>query len=177
MVSQPRRFAILSIAISMLVIGLECTSAEECDYRTCGALMARDGLVSWAVSGRREYSPDTKRACAELNVRASCGPDVQKLCAGARRESEVLKCLDSQRMELSTTCSLYFQNLGARPSAQKNALNKKPPSPVQTRPIPARENAPSKKPPFPPPSAPVPAPENAPNKEPPSPPPTTPIPD
>src|SRR6516225_5785698 len=68
MVSQPRRFAILSIAISMLVIGLECTSAEECDYRTCGALMARDGLVSWAVSGRREYSPDTKRACAELNA-------------------------------------------------------------------------------------------------------------
>ena len=68
MVSQPRRFAILSIAISMLVIGLECTSAEECDYRTCGALMARDGLVSWAVSGRRDYSPDTKRACAELNA-------------------------------------------------------------------------------------------------------------
>src|SRR5215813_14758096 len=68
MVSQPRRFAILSIAISMLVIGLECTSAEECDYKTCGALMTRDGLVSWAVSGRRDYSPDTKRACAELNA-------------------------------------------------------------------------------------------------------------
>src|SRR6516164_3919478 len=251
MASQARRFAILTIAVSMLAISLECASAEECDYKTCGALMARDGLVSWAVSGRREYSPDTKRACAELNacvrraknsagraaaapaagssslksslkgsatdlkpqpvdkrasasnpsaqspatqtaapvtvgnspptigsaLRASCGPDVQRLCAGARRESEVLKCLDSQRMELSTTCSLYFQNLGARPSAQKNALNKKPPSPVQTRPIPARENAPSKKPPSPPPSAPVLAPENAPNKQPPSPPPTTPIPD
>src|SRR5215471_10695333 len=68
MVSQPRRFAILSIAISMLVIGLECTSAEECDYKMCGALMARDGLVSWAVSGPRDYSPDTKRACAELNA-------------------------------------------------------------------------------------------------------------
>ena len=68
MVSQPRRYAILSIAISMLMIGLECTSAEECDYKTCGALMARDGLVSWAVSGRRDYSPDTKRACAELNA-------------------------------------------------------------------------------------------------------------
>jgi hypothetical protein len=110
-------------------------------------------------------------------LRASCGPDVQRLCAGARRESEVLKCLDSQRMELSTTCSLYFQNSGARPSAQENAPNKKPPSPVQTKSIPARENAPSKKPPSPRPSASVPAPENAPNKEPPSPPPTTPIPD
>src|SRR5215469_18587369 len=68
MVSLPHRFAILSIAVSMLAIGLECASAEECDYKTCGALMARDGLVSWAVSGRRDYSPDTKRACAELNA-------------------------------------------------------------------------------------------------------------
>src|SRR6516162_10167472 len=68
MVSQARRFAISSIAVSMLAIGLECTSAEECDYKTCGALMARDGLVSWTVSGRRDYSPDTKRACAELNA-------------------------------------------------------------------------------------------------------------
>jgi hypothetical protein len=57
----------LSFAISVLAIGLGA-SAEECDYRTCGALMARDGSLSWAVSGRRDYSPDTKRACAELNA-------------------------------------------------------------------------------------------------------------
>ena len=69
-------------------------------------------------------------------LRASCGPDVQRLCAGARRESEVLKCLDSQRMELSTTCSLYFQKLGARPTAHENVPNKKPPSPPPTTPIP-----------------------------------------
>jgi hypothetical protein len=99
--------------------------------------------------------------------RASCGPDVQRLCAGARRESEILKCLESQRMELSTTCSLYFQKLGARPSARENVPNKKPPSPVETGSIPARE------PPSLLPSAPAPAQENAPNKEPPSPPPTT----
>jgi hypothetical protein len=67
-------------------------------------------------------------------LRASCGPDAQRLCAGARRESDVLKCLDSQRMELSTTCSSYFQNLGARPTAQKNISNKKPPSPPPTTP-------------------------------------------
>ena len=46
-------------------------------------------------------------------LRASCGPDAQRLCAGARTESVVLKCLDSQRMELSTICSSYFQKLGA----------------------------------------------------------------
>src|SRR6516164_241016 len=67
--SQPRRFAILSLVVSMLAIGLECdASAEECDYKTCGALMARDASVSWAVSGRHDYSPDTKRACAEFNA-------------------------------------------------------------------------------------------------------------
>ena len=64
--SQFRRLAILSFAV--LAIGLGRASAEECDYRTCGALMARDGSASWGVSGRREYAPDTKRACAELNA-------------------------------------------------------------------------------------------------------------
>ena len=187
--SQPRRLAIFSFVVSILAIGLKCTSAEECDYETCGALMARDA-ASWAISGQHDYSPDTKRACAEFNacvrraknnsagraaaaprtgssslkssstdsttvlkpepadkqgsssatigsiLRASCGPDVQKLCAGARVESEVLKCLDSQRVELSTTCSLYFQKLSARPTTQKNAPNKQPPSAPPTKPIP-----------------------------------------
>jgi hypothetical protein len=66
--SQCRRLGILSFAVTILAIGLECASGEECDYKTCGALMARDGSVSWVVSGRHDYSPDTKRACAELNA-------------------------------------------------------------------------------------------------------------
>jgi hypothetical protein len=66
--SQSRRLAILSFAVTMLTLGLACASAEECDYKTCGALMTRDGSVSWGISGRREYAPDTKRACAELNA-------------------------------------------------------------------------------------------------------------
>ena len=109
-------------------------------------------------------------------LRASCGPDVQRLCAGMRRESEVLKCLDSQRMELSTTCSLYLQKLGPRLAAQKNAPNKKPPSPPTTTLTPAQENAPNEQAPSsPPPTTLTPA-QNAPNKKAP-PPPTTPIPD
>jgi Cysteine rich repeat len=102
-------------------------------------------------------------------LRASCGPDVQRLCAGARRESEALNCLASQRMQLSTTCTLYFQNLGARSITQKNALNKKLPSPPATSPIPAQENASNKQPPSPPATPPIPAQENASNKQPPSP--------
>jgi hypothetical protein len=109
-------------------------------------------------------------------LRASCGPDVQRLCAGARRESEVLKCLDSQRMKLSTTCNLYFQKLGARPTDQGNAPNKKRSPPPPTTTIPVQENAPNEQPPSHSPTTPIPTQENAPNEEPPSPPPTTPIP-
>jgi hypothetical protein len=108
-------------------------------------------------------------------LRASCGPDVQRLCVGARRESEVLKCLDSRRMELSTTCSMYFQNLDARPAARENAPNKKRPSPPPM-PMPVQESAPNEKPSSPPPTTLIPAQENAPNEKLSSPPPTTPIP-
>jgi hypothetical protein len=235
--SQPRRLAILSFVVSMSAIGLRCASAEECDYKTCGTLMARDASVSWAVSGPHDYSPDTKRACAEFNtcvrraknnsagragaapaagssslksdsttvlkpepadkqtkdmqsasptgqgpatqsaaptigsaLRASCGPDVQRLCAGARMESEVLKCLNSHHMELSTTCSLYFQKMSL--TAQKNPQNKKSPSPPPTTPIPAEVNAPKKQPQSPPPATPTATQENTPNKQA-SPPPAT----
>ena len=65
---KSRRVTILSFAVTMLALGLECASAEECDYKTCGTLMARDGSMSWGISGRREYAADTKRACAELNA-------------------------------------------------------------------------------------------------------------
>jgi hypothetical protein len=65
--SLSQRLAILSLAVTMVTIGLECASAEQCDYKTCGALMARDG-GSWGAAGGRDYAPDTKRACAELNA-------------------------------------------------------------------------------------------------------------
>ena len=63
-----------------------------------------------------------------------------KALRGARRESDVLKCLESQRMKLSTTCSSYFQNLGARPTAQKNI-------PEQKAAVAATNDAPRSKPP------------------------------
>jgi hypothetical protein len=66
--------------------------------------------------------------------RASCGPDAQRLCAGARREIDVLKCLDSRRRELSAVCNSYFQKSDASPAAQKNIPNKKPPLPPATHP-------------------------------------------
>lgn len=68
MASRSCALAILTFAVAACAIGLECARAEECDYTKCSALMARDGAASWAVSGPHDYSPETKRACAELNA-------------------------------------------------------------------------------------------------------------
>jgi hypothetical protein len=185
---------------------VQCLSSHTSELSTaCGnmiaAKQARRGTSnasaqSPAIQPAAPLTVSHSRVAIGTFLRASCGPDVQRLCAGARRESEVLKCLDSQRPELSTTCSMYFRNLDARPTAQENAQNKKPRSPPPTTPIPAQENAQNKKPPpsapttpipaqenaqnktpSPPPTTPIPAQENAQNKKPPSPQPTTPIPD
>ena len=138
---------------------VQCLSPHTSELSTaCGNMIATT-QARRGTSNASAQSPATQPAGAGTVgrspvaigtiLRASCGPDVQRLCTGARRESEVLKCLDSQRMELSTTCSLYFQNLGAR-AIQENAPNKKPPSPPPTTPIQAQENAPNKKPQSPP---------------------------
>jgi hypothetical protein len=55
-------------------------------------------------------------------LRASCGPDVQKLCGGIIRENgSVIKCLSSHRMELSPTCDAYFNEMPVHRAAQKGA--------------------------------------------------------
>ncbi len=154
---------------------VQCLSSHASELSVaCGNMIATIQTRKDATNPS-EQSPATQSAApvtvgnslATLGsiLRASCGPDVQRLCAAARRESEVLRCLDSQRMELSTTCSLYFQKLGARPSAQENAPSKKPPAPPPTAPIPAHEIGP---PPSLPPVTPMPAQENAPPPSPPS---------
>ena len=159
---------------------VECLSSHTDELSAaCGNMIAAT-QARRSTSNPSAQSPATQPAApvtvgnAPVTIgsilRASCGPDVQRLCAAARRESEVLKCLDSRRRELSTTCSSYFQKLGPRPNAQENAPNQKPPSPPPTALIPAQDNAP---PPSPPSATPIPTHENAP---PPSPPPTTPIP-
>jgi hypothetical protein len=58
----------------------------------------------------------------EAALRASCGPDVQKLCGGIIRENgSVIKCLSSHRMELSPTCDAYFNQMPVHRAAQKGA--------------------------------------------------------
>ena len=55
-------------------------------------------------------------------LRASCGPDVQRLCRGISWENGgVIKCLSSHRMELSPTCDIYFNETPVHRAAQKGA--------------------------------------------------------
>ena len=45
-------------------------------------------------------------------LRASCGPDAQRLCAGARRENDVLKCLDFSAHGTIDNLQLVFPEIG-----------------------------------------------------------------
>jgi len=121
--SQSRYLAILSVAVSMLAIGLGA-NAEECDYKTCGTLMARDGSASWAVSGRRDYSPDTKRACAELTA---CVRRVKSNSAGRAAAAPAAgpNSLNSSPTDLATDLKLETGNKqanGMQP-ASKSAVH------------------------------------------------------
>ena len=53
-------------------------------------------------------------------LRASCGPDVRRLCGGISREHDgVIKCLNSHRVELSPTCDAYFNKMPVHRADQK----------------------------------------------------------
>jgi hypothetical protein len=105
--------SILSFAVVMLVVGLRSASAQECDYKTCGELMARDGSMSWSISGGRDYSPDTKRACAELNacVRRAKNNMAKRAPAAPAAKSG---SLESSRTDSGTELRLEPANKQAR---------------------------------------------------------------
>jgi hypothetical protein len=91
-----------------------------------------------AVAGRpapggappSENTQNTAPTSASLALRASCGPDVQRLCRGISVENgDVIKCLNSHRMELSPTCVAYFNEMpGHRAAAQTKPKPVIPPS-------------------------------------------------
>jgi hypothetical protein len=73
-----------------------------------------------AVPGRPAPggAPSSENTQTEIALRASCGPDVQRLCAGFSRENGgVIKCLNSHRMELSSICVAYFVAQKGAPKA------------------------------------------------------------
>jgi hypothetical protein len=63
-------------------------------------------------------SPPVGHAVTDVALRASCGPDVQRLCGGISRENGgVIKCLNSHRVELSPICEAYFNAQKGVPKA------------------------------------------------------------
>jgi hypothetical protein len=61
-------------------------------------------------------------ATGSAALRASCGPDVQRLCAGVARErGGIIRCLNSHRIELSPICDAFFKEMLARRATQRNA--------------------------------------------------------
>jgi hypothetical protein len=99
---------------------------------TPAALVAAGRSVSGGPPHFSENAQNIAATSASLPVgqdvingalRASCGPDVQKLCGGIFRENgSVIKCLSSHRQELSLTCDAYFKEMPVhRAASQKGA--------------------------------------------------------
>jgi Cysteine rich repeat len=69
------------------------------------------------------------RVMTESALRASCGPDAQKLCGEiSRQNGGVIKCLSTHRMELSPTCVAFFNEMPVLRAAQRGTPKAKPPT-------------------------------------------------
>jgi hypothetical protein len=76
-----------------------------------------------------ENTQNTAPTSASLALRASCGPDVRRLCRGISIENgDVFKCLSSHRMELSPACDAYFKEMPVQRAAQAKPKPVIPPS-------------------------------------------------
>jgi Cysteine rich repeat len=74
-------------------------------------------------------NPPIGYAVTASALRAGCGPDVHKLCAGVQKENGgVVKCLSFHRMELSPTCDAFFKEMLIRRAAQKGVPKTTPPT-------------------------------------------------
>jgi hypothetical protein len=94
-----------------------------------------------AVAGRpAPGGPPPSENTQNTALRASCGPDVQRLCRGISIENgDVIKCLSSHRMELSPTCVAYFNEMPVHRADQKGAPKATSPSPSSRASVPPRQ--------------------------------------
>jgi Cysteine rich repeat len=85
--------------------------------------------ISPGVAPPSENKQNTAPTSASIALRASCGPDVKRLCRGISIENgDVIKCLSSHRMELSPTCDMYFNEMAVHRAAQTKPKPVTPPS-------------------------------------------------
>ena len=81
--------------------------------------------------------PPSPAAAGTGALRASCGPDVQRLCNGASiGNGGVINCLNSHRIELSPICDAFLKEMPGRRAPPKNApvqpSNTTPPAATST---------------------------------------------
>jgi len=70
--------------------------------------------------GLPSASPPADHAVTKSALRASCGPDAQKLCGGILKENgSAIECLSSHRMELSPPCDAFFNETRIRRAATR----------------------------------------------------------
>jgi hypothetical protein len=92
--------------------------------------------VATGLTPPSENTQNAAPSLASLALRASCGPDVQRLCRGISMENDgLIKCLSSHHMELSPTCDAYFKEMPVHRAAQSKPKPATPPS--SRAPVPA----------------------------------------
>ena len=108
--------------------------SPECMSRVAVALSAPGAArLSYPNAGSPGLPSAGSALMGSAALRASCGPDVQRLCAGiASERGGVIRCLNTHRIELSPPCVAFLNEMLARRAAQKNAPV--PPSPKTAQP-------------------------------------------
>jgi Cysteine rich repeat len=113
-----------------------CTGVQPGGGRILQCLLARRGELSAPcrsvlVAGAQGSS----RAASAGRFQDSCGPDAERLCAGVPMGKRgVVKCLISQRTELSASCTSFFAEMGGQRLAQKNTRSNHPNRPTAMAP-------------------------------------------
>jgi Cysteine rich repeat len=99
-----------------------CTGVQPGGGRIIQCLLARRGELSAPCRSVLVAGPQaSNRAATAGRFQDSCGSDAQRLCAGFPMEKGgVVKCLISQRTELSASCTSFFAEMGGQRLAQKN---------------------------------------------------------
>jgi hypothetical protein len=129
---------------------IQCLSSHRSELSSvCTARVAatRPALGEAPTSENKQSpgpSSDSRppgREVTESALRASCGPDAQKLCGGiSRGNGGVIKCLSTHRMELSSTCDAFFNEMPMQRAAQKGTPKAKPPTAHSPAATPAMTN-------------------------------------
>jgi hypothetical protein len=113
-----------------------CTGMQPGGGRIIQCLLARRGELSVSCRSILVAGPQaTNRAANAGRFQDSCGSDAQRLCAGVPKgKGGIVKCLISQRTELSASCTSFLAEMGGQRLAQRNGRSNHPNPPTAMAP-------------------------------------------